>query len=83
MVEEEQPAGTQTRGVENPVRRNTRQANTPTNPPRPRSSLSYTFDLLKEWTSFPSSLGMLMMSRNAIVMESGVRDTVSCIKHEF
>ena len=69
--DEEQLAGTQVRGLENPLRTSTRNPMRPTLAARPRSSLSYTLALLKVWTSRPMRAGMLRMSRNAIARVGG------------
>ena len=61
-----QPTGTQTRGEENPFNRNTRPATRLRTPARPRSSLSHTLALLKQWLSLPNILGTLMISKQAM-----------------
>ena len=74
IPELEQLAGTQTRGLANPLSMRTMEPMRPMVTARPRSSLSYTLALLKLWVSRPMMAGMLMMSSIAIVMSFGVFD---------
>ena len=76
IPELEQLAGTQTRGLANPLSMRTMEPMRPMVAARPRSSLSYTLALLKLWVSRPMMAGMLMMSSIAMVMSFGVFDEV-------
>ena len=62
-----QLAGTQTRGLANPLSRSTMEPMRPMAAASPRSSLSYTLALLKLWMSRPMRAGMLMMSSIAML----------------
>ena len=68
IPELEQLAGTQTRGLANPLSMRTMEPIRPMVAARPRSSLSYMLALLKLWVSRPMIAGMLMMSSIAMVM---------------